>query len=144
MLSLCTYICVNHSSNVKQQKIYSMAQTLSNLFNKYNNDNNIQRHKQMYNCKKISNSPKQCQNLTLTCLSLAFEETVWLTDWLWRWSKRRNCDEQGCQIFHDTMYQNWGKYTKLPLYYQTMPWNIPNGRNIFRLTIPKIYEHFPL
>jgi hypothetical protein len=25
---------------------------------------------------------------------------------------------QVCQIFLDTRYQNWGKYTKLPLNYQ--------------------------
>jgi hypothetical protein len=61
----------------------------------------------------------------------------------WAHGKRWNCNngKQGCQIFLDTVYQNGGKYTKLPQHYQMAikntkwPLNIPNG--------PIKYQHFP-
>jgi hypothetical protein len=46
---------------------------------------------------------------------------------------------QGCQIFLDTIYQNWGKCTKLPLnYHMAIKYQIaeiPNG--------DKVYQRFP-
>jgi hypothetical protein len=43
---------------------------------------------------------------------------------------------QGCQIFHDTKYQNGAKFTKLPPKLQNgLKLYVPNGRNIFLLDI---------
>jgi hypothetical protein len=40
---------------------------------------------------------------------------------------------QGCQIFLDTIYQNWGKYTKLQLgKLPKWPYIIPNGHTIYQ------------
>jgi hypothetical protein len=39
---------------------------------------------------------------------------------------------QSCQIFLYTMYQNGGKYTKVPQITKG-PYNVPNGRNTFQM-----------
>jgi hypothetical protein len=35
-----------------------------------------------------------------------------------RLDNQKDCLHHGCQIFHDTIYQNEAKYTKLPQHYQ--------------------------
>jgi hypothetical protein len=55
-------------------------------------------------------------------------------EWLSKLLCRKTRSEQGCQIFLDTIYQNGGKYTKLPLNYQ-MAIKIPNICKIFQMGI---------
>jgi hypothetical protein len=45
---------------------------------------------------------------------------------------RETSDDQGCQIFLDTMYQKGGKWTKLSLNYQKAI-TVPNVQNIFQM-----------
>jgi hypothetical protein len=42
---------------------------------------------------------------------------------------------KGCQIFLDTVYQNGGKYTKLPLHYLMALKYFPNSCTIMQMTI---------
>jgi hypothetical protein len=61
--------------------------------------------------------------------------------------------DQGCQIFLDTIYQNWEKYTKWPQHYTNgHKIYVPNGHKIyllngririFQLGIIYVYPHFP-
>jgi hypothetical protein len=57
---------------------------------------------------------------------------------------------QGCQIFLDTIYQNEGKYTKLPQHYQMAikytkwPYNFPNDNKIhLHFSIPRPAKIYP-
>jgi hypothetical protein len=56
--------------------------------------------------------------------------------------KRANSCNQGCQILHETIYQNGEKSTKLPQNYQ-MTILIPNGHYVFQMGMEYMYNCFP-